>query len=226
MSPRRQEDDNPVLNAAVDYIDRGFAVLPVCSANPRLTGAQRKESAKLPLSYWLFLRPLVDTAKARAVFERHPTANLAVATGRTSGILVIDIDGDRGGFESMQRFDLPETLTVETGNGLHLYYLHPFGEVDIPNCHDGLARGIDVKGERGNVVAPPSRHASGRHYRWRDPAAPISALPPETLRLILRLPYRSLLRSSARNLILKHLLFPLNGLIRHYARHLYYRDGP
>jgi hypothetical protein len=42
---------------------------------------------------------------------------------------------------------------------------------------EGLGQGLDVKGDGGYVVAPPSYHATFRHYRWRDPTAAIEDLP-------------------------------------------------
>ena len=58
---------------------------------------------------------------------------------------------------------LPETPGVITGGGGTHAYLA--GGVRMKS-RNGLRPGIDLKGEGGYVIAPPSRHASGREYAW------------------------------------------------------------
>src|SRR5690606_20570683 len=76
-----------------------------------------------------------------------------------------------GGFESAealreQHGPLPDKLTVTTGgDGFHVYFRHPGGRV--PNSTSKVAPGVDVRGDGGFVVAPPSVHASGKSYAWR-----------------------------------------------------------
>jgi hypothetical protein len=63
---------------------------------------------------------------------------------------------------------------VQTARGRHLYFLS-LGE-EIANSAGRLGPGLDVRGARGYVVAPPSRHATGHLYRWhglRDGLAPL-----------------------------------------------------
>jgi len=98
-----------------------------------------------------------------------PYANIGIATGSTSGIVVIDIDGDRGGLESWRDYQANhgkvETLTSKTGAGLHLYFICP-GGVALKSISNGIGVGIDVKAEGGYVVAPPSIHRTGNMYLW------------------------------------------------------------
>jgi putative DNA primase/helicase len=106
--------------------------------------------------------------------------NLAVVTGRISGLWVLDIDGDTGK-ETLARLTdqhgpLPETICVRTGSGgLHYYFRFPDSEqVDIRNMvkKDRQANalpGIDVRGDGGYVIAPPSIHESGNAYEWLVP---------------------------------------------------------
>lgn len=101
-----------------------------------------------------------------------PDANVGVRTGAASGLLVLDIDVDSRGEESLARLEeghgrLPATLTAHTGGGgRHLFFRHP-GE-DIRNSAGKLGHGLDIRGDGGYIVAPPSRHASGRAYRWQE----------------------------------------------------------
>jgi putative DNA primase/helicase len=94
---------------------------------------------------------------------------LLQSTGAMSGIVVIDVDGEAGR-ATLQRLVaqhglLMRTEMVRTARGWHLY----FGILDacspIP-C--SIGDGLDVRGDGGYVVAPPSRHASGHIYQWSE----------------------------------------------------------
>lgn len=57
---------------------------------------------------------------------------------------------------------LPRTAEVATGGGgKHLFLRDPHGLRSGP-----IGPGLDLKAEGGYVVAPPSGHLSGTHYRW------------------------------------------------------------
>lgn len=98
------------------------------------------------------------------------TANIGIATGPVSGLVVLDIDPRNGGKESMGELQkrlgkLPIDLLVNTaGGGWHDYFQHP--DVTIPNRD--LAPGVEVKAAGRFVVAPPSLHASGNCYGWHN----------------------------------------------------------
>jgi hypothetical protein len=218
MKAMMRKNRDLILNAALHYVAMGFAVVPLCSVNRELTGERLKESGKLLVDYRLLLRPLRDENSIREFFEQYPSGNVGIVTGEKAGLVVIDVDGDRGGFQSMKQFNFPETLTSETGNGLHLYYRHPGRSLKVPTSHDGLAAGIDTKGEHAYVVAPPSIHSSGWRYRWRDTRMPIRDLPSESLELILRLSHRSFARASARGIIVKHVIFPFLTWVNRFSR--------
>jgi hypothetical protein len=102
-------------------------------------------------------------------FRRWPTANVGIVTGEVSGIVVLDIDPGHGGDKSVAMWEeqygpLPATLEVTTGGGgRHLYFQHPGGVI---HNKAGIAPGIDLRADGGCVVAPPSIHASGKHYTW------------------------------------------------------------
>ena len=74
--------------------------------------------------------------------ERWPDANLGIATGPVSGLVVVDVDGPEG--EAALRklgLALPPTLEVQTGRGRHLYYTVPDGAATKT-----LAVHLDVRG--------------------------------------------------------------------------------
>ena len=109
-----------------------------------------------------------------------PNANIGIATGKHSGLVVLDIDSRHGGDDSL--FDLeatngklPPTLEVLTGGGgRHLYYKYPAGVQYVKSNAGQLGPGLDIRADGGYVVAPPSIHASGRTYEWEASSEPES----------------------------------------------------
>jgi len=102
--------------------------------------------------------------------------------------VIIDVDGEDGK-ASLQALmavhgALPKTLCVMTGRadgngkrkGCHYYFRAP-ADVTIRNSAARLGKGIDVRGEGGYVVAPPSFHPSGLRYEWLAPEHELVDLP-------------------------------------------------
>jgi hypothetical protein len=131
---------------------------------------------KRPLIRWEELQHRrAEPTEMERWFERWPSANLGVVTGAVSGLVVIDIDPAHGGMDSLAEIErrhgkLPPTPEARTGGGgRHLYLRHPGGEV---HNRVGLLPGIDLRGDGGYVVAPPSIHPSGRPYVWLEGREP------------------------------------------------------
>jgi DNA repair protein RadA/Sms len=78
---------------------------------------------------------------------------------------------------------LPNTLSVSTGRGTHIYFHWPEG-LNIRNSAGRLAESLDIRGEGGYVVIPPSIHPSGQHYVYDDPNEPIADAPEWLLEMI------------------------------------------
>lgn len=109
----------------------------------------------------------------RGWWTRWPDANVGIATGR--GLVVIDVDPRSGGDDAMVDLRgrlgaLPDTVEVLTGGGGRHVYLAT--ETEVRNSAGVLGPGVDVRGEGGYVVAPPSTHASGRTYAWEATSRP------------------------------------------------------
>jgi hypothetical protein len=108
--------------------------------------------------------------------EWRQATGVGLVTGEHAGYFVLDIDKDKGGEETLRVFEhengeLPATWTTRTGGGgRHLFFRHPGFPVRCSASKLGL--GLDVRGEGGYVVAPPSSHPSGAAYRWADGRAP------------------------------------------------------
>ncbi|MCX7893288.1 MAG: bifunctional DNA primase/polymerase [Burkholderiales bacterium] len=154
-------------DAALAYLSRGWSVIPV------------EAHGKRPLVAWLeFQHRLAAPEEADRWFQRWPDANVAIVTGALSGLVVLDVDPGHGGGTSLARLEVehgPLARTVEAvtgGGGRHFYFAHPGGTVAN---RIGLAPGIDLRGDGGCVVAPPSVHASGRPYAWAPAHGPDEA---------------------------------------------------
>jgi hypothetical protein len=150
--------------AALDYVRRHWSVIPV------------RHHDKRPAIRWQeFQQRRASKHEVEEWFERWPEGNVGIVTGAVSGLVVLDIDPQHDGEASLERLvrqhgPLPSTVAAVTGGGgRHLYFAHPSGVV---RNKVGLAPGIDLRGDGGCVVAPPSVHASGKTYSWLEGKSP------------------------------------------------------
>ena len=140
-------------------------------------GAQDCPNAgKHPLTEHGVKDATTDKNQIRAWWRENPDANIGIAMGDDSGILVLDEDPRHGGDESLHQMEeeygaLPNCPTVRTGSGgRHLYLAVPPG-VTV-RSRVGLRPGIDVRGKGCYAVAAGSTHASGRTYLWENGKTP------------------------------------------------------
>lgn len=150
-----------------DYLNKGWKVIPLHYPLPSGKCSCGNENCpsigKHPTITWKGIgdQPQ-DIEEVIKWWKDDPEYNIGILTGKQSGIVVIDVDGPEG-IESLGKFDCPETPTVLTGKGKHLYYAYP--GLPIKNAVR-LLPGIDIRGDAGYVVAPPSGHMNGRQYKW------------------------------------------------------------
>lgn len=155
------ETATPVQGAALEYMARGWAVFPVDGKVPATTNGLHDASTEERLAdIW---------------YNKWPQRGVALATGRTSGVWVLDLDGPEGkeAFADLQREhgDLPKTVVAKTGGGWHLYWQMP-EDRDVRNSASKVAKHVDVRGTGGYVVLPPSPHPDGGQYRWVEGRSP------------------------------------------------------
>jgi hypothetical protein len=174
------------LEAALDYYDRGLMPIPVhrviahregkpiCSCGARDGCASPGKHPTMTWSQFQRRRPPREEVADWWAGDR-ARYGVGVLTGSASGnIFVLDVDVGPGkdGDDSLRALqlahdDLPETAEVRTGGGgLHLYFRAPPGVAVVRNSASKLGPGLDIRGEGGFVVAPPSFHASGQPYVW------------------------------------------------------------
>ena len=160
-----------MLDSALALAERGAAVLP---CRPR---------AKEPATAHGLKDATTDPTIIRQWWQAEPAYNIGLATGAVSGLFVIDVDGLDGESE-MRKLEaehgaLPETVEVITGRGRHIYFKMP--DMPVRNSASKLAPSVDVRGDGGYVLAPPSIHPSGRRYHWSVDCANKIAPAPEWL---------------------------------------------
>lgn len=115
-----------------------------------------------------------------------PKANIGIATGKISDLVVLDIDKDKGGFASLktlkaQHGEFPVTTLIQSGGGgLHYFFKSPKAVV---KNRVGLLPGIDFRGDGGYVISAPSNHKSGGTYEVIN-LAPPALLPDFLLELV------------------------------------------
>lgn len=138
------------LEMALAYADHGWAVFPLIGKVPAIARGHG------------FLDATTDEQQVRDWWGTVPTWDVGIATGKISGITVVDIDPYNGGMNTIEANGIvfPKTAQVSTQRGFHLYYEYK-GKVKST-----MGKGIDVKSDGGYVVAPPSVGTHGP-YVWQ-----------------------------------------------------------
>jgi hypothetical protein len=175
------------LDAALTYAKRGWRVFPVhtirngvCSCGKKLSCSPGKHPHEQLVPHGL-LDATCDPGRIRAWWTKDPAANIGVRMGVHSGVVGIDIDPRHSGDKTLIELQakngvLPVTLTSLTGGGgTHLFFR--CRRVEYRSRANALGEGVDVKGEGGYLVLPPSNHVSGGSYRWANYGVPIADLP-------------------------------------------------
>ena len=114
-------------------------------------------------------------------------ARPSLATGRRSSIWVLDVDVHHDGDKSLAELEAehgPLPLTVEASTprgGRHLYWRWNVAGPEIRNSAGRVGPGLDVRGEGGSVVVPPSILADERGYHWVKNGARVFTTAPKWL---------------------------------------------
>lgn len=160
------------LRIIIKYTEKGLPLFPVYGVDKNGNCACGKSDCSSPCKHPMTKNGLKDATTEiniiKAHWEKYPDSNIGIATGKDS-FVVLDIDGEEG-IKSLaelekQHGDLPATVTVITGNGLHYWFKSP---VSVRNSTKKIANKIDGRGDGGYVVVPPSTHYSGNTYRFKE----------------------------------------------------------
>jgi hypothetical protein len=185
---------SPNLEAALSYAEKGWRVFPLHHILPSgacSCGTKCNDPGKHPRVAWKDAAT-TDSDEIHYWWDVWPDANIGIATGKLSGLWVLDLDNKQSvdigdglliglGTHSLRALenqydDLPETLVQVTGSGgNHFFFTYPStGEY---RNRTGLVPGVDVRAEGGYVVGPPSNHVSGNTYQWVDPDENLADVP-------------------------------------------------
>lgn len=160
--------------AALWYAQSGFRVFPLAP------------KAKRPITKNGFKDATSDPQTVQEWWKMYPDANIGFVTG--NGLMVVDVDmHGKDGKQSIKQWEdkngpLPmNTWLSKTGGG----GAHAFFKVNqkIGNKKDVLP-GVDIRGDGGYIVAPPSIHESGNLYEWvQEPKGDPAMAPDNLIRL-------------------------------------------
>jgi hypothetical protein len=183
-------DPAELHQAARAYCALGWSVVPAAATGKRALVRWRQWQTQA-----------ADLELVDRWWRRWPAANVAVITGRLSGVVVVDLDVRHGADRALAELesehgDLPWLAVVETpSGGWHVYLQHP--RFAIPNSASKVGTGVDVRGDRGLALLPPSRRGLGG-YRWAVGGPETVPAMPNGWRKLLR-PSRARVRASHGN---------------------------
>lgn len=142
-----------------NYIECGFTLVACApkGKKPIESGRQNSKSTTMEDYYrWI---------------QKNPNINIGMLTGKSSGVIGIDADGEEGRkhLEKISKGDLPDTAKFTTpGGGIRLLYKYP-NHIELKTKVDRL------EGEHSEVcfmsdgkqtLLPPSIHPNGGRYEW------------------------------------------------------------
>ena len=158
----------PRLRAAIDYAVRmGWDVFLV----PPGMKKSYKSAAHSDGAKWGKTK---DPDQLKQDFERWHDANIGIPTGADNGFWVLEADTAAGhsvdGIAELRKLEdehgkLPETRKVISPSGSEHYYFKWPTNGTIRNSASEFAPGVDVRGEGGMVIAPPSVKPGVGEYR-------------------------------------------------------------
>jgi hypothetical protein len=160
--------------AALKYRARGLAVIPVGGDGDPLVSCQSYQAEP------------AHPDEVETWWKRWPEASVGIVTGKASGILMLDLNGE-GAVPSAKQLNLPgETWVLKTERGWCVFLQYP-GDGARIGSRAGLLPHVDVRGDGGFMVLPPRVDGSDGKCEWiKDPdSCALAPIPPALLKLLL-----------------------------------------
>jgi len=158
--------NNLMYQWAVKYVNLEWSLIPLNTRD------------KKPLMPWTeFQKRRATVEEVNQWITKWPEMNLGIVTGQISNVVVVDLDGMEGRIFGQQQ-SLVSAVTSITGMGRQLFYKWT---EHVDNSASKIAPGVDIRGDGGYVVLPPSIHPNGKRYVW-ERFVPITLVPlPENI---------------------------------------------
>jgi hypothetical protein len=128
---------------------------------------------KKPLIRWQdYQAKYASEEEINTWFDQWPEANIAMVTGKISDVVVVDCDSEEANeFFLSEHPEANETCSVKTPRGYHYYFQYEEGVRN--DAGKKIGPGIDIRGDGGYVLCPPSVSHDGNHYQFRNTIRPI-----------------------------------------------------
>lgn len=144
-----------LVNYALSYARHGFSVIPI--------GNNKRPLIKFAN------KPPLNNIEIRDIWNKYPTANIALKTDK---FFVIDVDrhgGEVDGMESIKKLGHDDwfkgTLTERTAhNGFHFFFTKP-SKIKVQQ-NIGFLDGVDLKAHENNYVVVAPSQLDGKKYKW------------------------------------------------------------
>jgi hypothetical protein len=173
--------DAGLLDSALAYAEQGVPV--VALHHPAVSGSRWRQRwttlgcscgqpacgqpSEHPLTVGGLADATTDSAQVRAWWQRHPEANVGLATGVVFDVLDLDAATGQTAFRRLKALAAPTGPVARTGSGRWHFYTVATGLTDsaIPRG-TGVPNQVHWHGRGGYVVAAPSRHVGGALTCW------------------------------------------------------------
>ena len=170
-----------ILECALQYRENGWSIFPANGKQPALLSWERYQDT-----------PATEE-QIKRWFSNNKNQNIALVTGKVSGIIAFDIDGEAAAAHFHHMLDsigdkemtsaISNTLRTKTGGG-NLHILIGFKPEEFSNgdlignpllwlSNEAKHNEIRLKGEGGYIIVPPSLHPNGNRYEFVNQSQPV-----------------------------------------------------
>ncbi len=127
-------------------------------------------------------RATIDPETVKAWWARWPLAMIGMSTGKPSGVVILDIDRKNGvdvlanlRTVGIDPYSFSTVISITPSGGLHVFMRY---NGPLKNSAGLLAAGVDIRGDGGYVVLPPSLpYITRDEYQWEGAAMGVFDLP-------------------------------------------------